>query len=131
MLQVKLGVCADLAQPIVDTASRLYLSTTETDKEERLIAITAAIRVLDAAMSTEATRRKILSNPEFNRDVLVMAAKLLKRATPLTPGPIPQALEEASDWPTIPRATVNLGGTKRAGPQLEDDSQKRARTEAA
>lgn len=131
MLQAKLGLCADLAQPIVDTASRVYLTTTETDKEERLIAITAVIRVLDAAMSTEGTRRKILSNHGLNRDVLVMAAKLLKRAPPVTPRPIPQAMEEASDWPTLPRPPVNLGGLKRAGPQLESDLQKKARTEAA
>ena len=46
--------------------------------------MTAVIRVLDAAIIEEATRTKILNNHDLNRDVLVMAAKLLERTRPLS-----------------------------------------------
>ena len=125
-LATKLAVCGYAPRVVVDTAIRIYLTTTEEDKEDRMIAITAVISALDAIMSFKASWSKLLENPGLNRDVLRMAAALMKER-----GLVRESSLTVRSEGNVQMAGVETGerrGEKRAGPDLEAESTKKART---
>lgn len=126
-LETKLSLYAHVPGAIVDTASRLYHTTTEDDKEDRIIVITAVVKTLDVVMDMEAPRAQLLGNADLNRDVLKMVAKLLKRTpTSTAPGHSFQPQRKAQ---ALESAFGSSLGDKRPGPQLEGEQLKSMRSE--
>ena len=82
ILEKRLATCSHSPQSVVATASLLYATTKEEDKEECAVAITAVVTLLDAVMRNEVASTILLSHRALNRDVLKMAGILLKRNLP-------------------------------------------------
>lgn len=127
-LATKLRACGYAPRVIVGTATQIYLTTTEADKEDRIIAISAVVGTLDAIMSFKAAWSKLLECPDLNRDVVRMTAALMKERGLVREPSLTARAEEDTQMTGV--EAEQRRGEKRVGPELQKETKKKARKES-